>query len=99
MTQEKELEDLPNQLGLEWQDFVTPGQSGAPDTARRLGEELDVVSTPHTGSMPIHVNVDTFVEVTQIAREAVMDANPVDLPQPASTISTGQTDATTFRDI
>lgn len=93
MTQEKELEDLPSQPGFDCQDSVTPSQSGAPSTARRLGEELDVVSTPHIGSQPAHVNVDAFVEVSQIAREAVMDAAPVELPQPASTTTTGQADA------
>ena len=46
MTQEKSLEDLPSQMNFEWQDSGTPGPSTAPTTARNLGEELDVVSTP-----------------------------------------------------
>ena len=64
MTQDKSLEGLPSQLDFDWQDSATPGPMSATITARNLGEELDVAS-------PTHVEVDTFVEVSQIAQEAV----------------------------
>ena len=74
MTQEKSLQDLPSQLDFDWQESATPCPSTAATTARSLGEELNVVSTPAVAASPPHVEVDTFVQVSQIAQEAVMDA-------------------------
>ena len=82
MTQGKSLEDLPSQLDFEWQDSVSPNSTPAHVTARSLGGELDVVGT----SRPI--TVDTFVQVSQIAREAVLDATlqpPSQVPHSACT--------------
>lgn len=93
MTQEKSLEDLPSQLDFDWQESVTPGPSVTPATARNLGEELDVASTPPFGAQPTPVDVTEFVEVSEIAKEAVMDAIHQDVPDPSLTTSPAAADA------
>ena len=89
MTQEKTLLDLPNQLDFDWQESKSHGPSIAPATAQNLGEELDVANTPLNAALLVHVEVDTFVQVSQIAHEAVMDATQ----QPFITITTNTADA------
>lgn len=74
MTQGKSLEDLPSQLDFEWQDSVYPNSTPAHVTARSLGGELDVVGTSRPTTEHNNVGVDTFLRVSQIAREAVVDA-------------------------
>ena len=91
MTQEKTLLDLPSQLDFDWQEQASQGPSIAPATARNLGEQLDEASTRLNAAMPIHVQEDTFVQVSQIAHEAVMDATQ----QPFSTITTNTMDPPT----
>lgn len=91
MTQEKTLLELPSQLDFDWQEQASQGPSIAPATARNLGEQLDEASTRLNAAMPIHVQEDTFVQVSQIAHEAVMDATQ----QPFSTITTNTMDPPT----
>ena len=74
MTQEKSLEELPSQLDFEWQDSVSPNSTPAHVTTRNLGGEMDIVGTPRPTTVPHDMDVDTFVEVSQIAQEAVVDA-------------------------
>ena len=74
MTQGKSLEDLPSQLDFEWQDSVSPNSIAAHVTARSLGGELDVVGTPQPPVGACEVDVNTFGQVSQIAREACVDA-------------------------
>jgi len=87
MTQEKSLQDLPSQLDFDWQDSATPCPMSGTTTARNLGEELDVVSTPAVAASPIRVQVDTFVEVSQIAQEAVMDSAVQETGDPNATMT------------
>ena len=89
MTQEKTLHDLPSQLDIDWQESASQGPIDIAATARNLTDELDVASTLLNAALPVHVEVDTFVQVSQIAHEAVMDANQ----QPSSTITTNTADA------
>ena len=84
MTQAKSLEDLPSQLDFDWQDLVSPNPTPALGTAQNLGGQLDGVGTPRSGAVPIDVGVDTFVEVSQIAHEAVRDA----MSQPLAEVPT-----------
>ena len=96
MTQEKSLQDLPSQLDFDWQDSATPGPSTAAATARNSGEELDVLGTPTLAASPMHVDVDTFVQVSQMGHEAVMDAIHQETPVPPSTTTSGIADATSL---
>ena len=89
MTQEKTLLDLPSQCDFDWQESASQGPSIAPATARNLDEDLHVASTPLNATLSGNVQVDTFVTVSQIAREAVMDATK----QPFSTTTTSNADA------
>jgi hypothetical protein len=88
MTQEKSLEDLPSQMDFDWQESATPCPSPVPTTARSLVEELDVVGTPAIVAEPPHVEVHSFVEVSQIAQEAVMDAAQQETPTRTSATTT-----------
>ena len=72
MTQEGSLQDLPSQLDLDWQDSITPTPSLA--ATRNLGEELDAVVSSQVIETAVVMPVDAFVEVSQIAKEAVTDA-------------------------
>jgi hypothetical protein len=89
MTQEKTLLDLPSQLDFEWQESASQGAGIAPNTARSLGEELHIAITPLNVVLPVHVEVDTFVQVSQIAHEVLMNATE----QPCSTIATNTAEA------
>lgn len=60
MTQDKTLEELPSQLEFDWQDSVSP--KNTPTGA----EATDVP--------PTHPQESAFIEVSQIAHEAVVDA-------------------------
>jgi predicted secreted protein len=56
--------------------------------ARNLDGELDGVGTPRSVAEPISVGMDTFVEVSQIAEEAVRDVMPqpsAPMPEPLPT--------------
>ena len=44
--------------------------------ARNLDGDFDGVVTPRSDTGPTDVGMDTFVEVSQIAREAVLDSAP-----------------------
>ena len=74
MTQSKSLEDLPSQLDFEWQDAVSPNSTPTHVTARNLGGELEVVGTSRPSVESEGADIDAFVEVSQIAQEAVQDA-------------------------
>jgi hypothetical protein len=79
MTQDKSLHDLPSQLDFDWQDSATP---------------LPMSATPAVvAAAPIHVQVDTFVEVSQIAQEAVMDATVHEIPHVTTATTTSIADA------
>lgn len=88
MTQGPSLEDLPSQLDFEWQEAASPNCTPAHVTARNLGGQLDVVGTPRPTTEPRDVEADTFVQVSQIAHEAVVDAMlqpPSPVPHAATT--------------
>jgi hypothetical protein len=89
MTQARSLEDLPSQLDFDWQDSVSQMGTPAPNAARNLDGELDVVCTPRSAVEPISTPMDTFVEVSQIVEEAVRDV----MPQPSAPVPTPATDA------
>lgn len=74
MTQSKSLEELPSQLDFEWQDAVSPNSTPAHITTRNLGGELDVAGTSRPAAESDGADVGAFVEVSQIAQEAVQDA-------------------------
>lgn len=80
MTQTKSLEDLPSQLGFDWQDSVSQNPTPGVGAARNLDVELDGVGGIRIVAEPMH----TFVEVLQIAEEAVRDAMPptAEVPTP-----------------
>jgi hypothetical protein len=80
MTQAKSLEDLPSQLDFDWQDSVSANPT--PAAARSLDGELEHVGTPRIVAAAVDEGIPTFIEVSQIAQEAVMDATP---QQPAET--------------
>lgn len=84
MTQAKSLEELPSQVDFDWQDSVSPNPTPALGAARNLDGELDGVGTPRSVPAAIDVAMDTFVEVSQIAQEAVKDA----MPQPSAEVPT-----------
>lgn len=84
MTQAKSLEELPSQVDFDWQDSVSPNPIPALGAARNLDGELDGVGTPPSVPAAIDVAMDTFVEVSQIAQEAVKDA----MPQPSAEVPT-----------
>ncbi len=81
MTQGKRLEDLPSQLEFEWQDSVSLNSTPAHVTTRSLGGELDVVGTPRPTPEPEDLNADTFLQVSKIAHEAVVNATQQPPPQ------------------
>ena len=95
MTQEKSLQDLPSQLDFDWQDSATPCPMSATTAARNLAEELDVVRTPAVAASPTHVQVDTFVEVSQIAQETVMDSAVQEAVMDSAVEETGDPNVTT----
>ena len=72
MTQEKTLQELPNQLDFDWTESTPP-------PAR---EDLHVDRTPEAA---LEADMDTFVQVSQIAQEAVLDAGLHD-PQRTTTV-------------
>ena len=72
MTQDKSLQELPSQLDLDWQESVLPTPMPSLAAVRNLGEELEVVGATRNADPP--VVLDTFAEVSQIARESVMGA-------------------------
>jgi hypothetical protein len=74
MTQDKTLQELPSQLDFEWTESPTPAPSSGPATARNLSEDLPVDNTPQAAEQTPEVDVDSFVQVSQIAHEAVMAA-------------------------
>ena len=76
MTQDKSLEDLPSQLDFDWQESQSPNPTPGLGTSRNLGGELDVVGTPRSTAGPVDVGMETFMEVSQIAEEAVREATP-----------------------
>lgn len=82
------LVDLPSQLDFEWQDYVSPNPTPMLGTARNLGGELEVVGTPRNTTDPKAVGMDTFVEVSQIAQEAVRDATLQPLAEVSSPLHT-----------
>ena len=84
MTQDRTLQELPSQLDFEWTESATPAPSSAHATARNLSEELHVHSTPQIAALSLQVDIDSFVQVSQIAHEAVMDATQ----HPPSTTTT-----------
>jgi hypothetical protein len=89
MTQAKSLEDLPSQLDFDWQDSVLANPTPAVGAARNLDGELEHVGTPRTVAAALDAGMDTFVEVSQIAQEAVMDAmplQPAEAPIPADIV-------------
>jgi hypothetical protein len=86
MTQDKTLEELPSQLDFEWTESSTPAPSSAPATARNLSEDVHVDSTPQIAAQTLQVDVDSFVQVSQIAHEAVMDATQ-HLPSTTTTVT------------
>ena len=65
---------LASQLDFDWQDSVTPTPTPSHGISQNLGEELDVVDTSQIALLTMVVVVDTFVEVSQITHEAVMEA-------------------------
>lgn len=96
MTQSKSLEELPSQLDFEWQDAVSPNSTPAQVTARNLGGELDVVGTSRLGTVSQGADVGAFLEVSQIAHEAVHDATqqpPSQVTQSLGTAEDGIGDA------
>jgi hypothetical protein len=93
MMQARSLEDLPNQLDFDWQDSVSQIATPAPNAARNLDGELDGVGTPRSAVEPILTPMDTFVEVSQIAEEAVRGVMPqpsVPVPTPATAVVDAQ---------
>jgi hypothetical protein len=72
MTQDKSLQELPNQLDLDCQESVLPTPMPSLAAVRNLGEELEVVGATQNADPP--VVLDTFAEVFQIAQESVMGA-------------------------
>ena len=91
MTQEKTLGDLPSQLDFDWQESESQGPRIATSSARNIGEDLDGASTTFNPALPGDMQVESFVQVSQIAHEAVMDAT-TDV-QPFSPITTNSADA------
>ncbi len=66
---------------------MSPNSTHAPGTTQNLGGKRDIIGTPRIIAMPIDVDVDTFVEVYQIAHEVVMDATkqpPIQAPHSLS---------------
>lgn len=76
MTQAKSLEELPSQLEFDWQDSTPSIPTPCVGAARNLDGDLDGVVTPRSEPGPTDVGTGTFVEVSQIAREAVLDSAP-----------------------
>ena len=74
MTQDRTLQDLPNQVDLDWQDLVSPTPSPSFNATQNLAKELDMIGKSHTAEPPVVVVVDTFAEVSRIAQDAIMDA-------------------------
>jgi hypothetical protein len=60
MTQDKTLEELPNQIDFEWQDSLSP--------------KLIPALATSIATAPIDTEDNAFVEVSQIAQEAVVHA-------------------------
>jgi hypothetical protein len=60
MTQDKSLEDLPNQIDFEWQDSVSPLPTPAPRTT--------------AAAVPSGVEDNEFITISQIAQEAAVHA-------------------------
>ena len=94
MTKVNELQDLPSQIDFDWQASAPPGPVTTSATARNLGEELDVVSTPASMALPSRVDENKFVEVSAIALEAVLVATQVEHAQTSFTPTTVTADAT-----
>lgn len=65
---------MPSRLDFDWQDSVSPNPTSTPATTRNLGCQLEVVGTPKTVVAPKAMHVDKFVEVSRIAKEAVVHA-------------------------
>jgi hypothetical protein len=63
-----------SQVALDWKDLVSPTPNPSFKAAGELAEELDVVGKSQTVEPPVTVALDTFAEVSQIAKEAVIDA-------------------------
>ena len=53
---------------------MSPNPTPALATTQSLGKQLDVVDTPQTIMPPEVMDVNAFVEVSQIAQEAVVHA-------------------------
>ena len=59
---------------VEVQDSVSPTSSLSLNVPENLAEDLDVVGKSQTAEPIVVVAVDTFAEVSQIAKEVVMNA-------------------------